>query len=212
MNAIVLFGKYPEPGKVKKKIGQVIGMEMSARLCKAMLSDIIDKTSNKDYDLYLSFIGREYKEQYRTIFPSTILYVQRGTNIIENVKYTFEDLLDDHEKVLIISGDAPQVTHDLVQRAFNALNIYDVVIWPAEDGGYYLIGLKRPLDIFEGMPFGTDQLVKAQVERIKQKKLTCVLLEKMGDVDTPDELKQMKKVITHEDAPNTYDVLQEIDF
>jgi rSAM/selenodomain-associated transferase 1 len=210
MNAIVIFAKYPEPGTVKKRIGRVVGMETSAELCKAILQDIIQQTGDRDYDLYLSFIGREHKEQYRNLFPSAILYVQRGTNLEQNVKYMFQDLLDDHEKVILVSGDAPLITHDLIQRAFNALDFYDVVIGPAEDGGYYLIGMKHYRDVFTGLPFGTDSLIASQKDMLKDKKLTFVTLEVLPDIDTMDELEQMKKSLKRERAPHTFDVLSKI--
>lgn len=211
MNAIVVFAKYPEPGRVKKKIGQVVGMETSAELCKAVIQDIVDKISDKDYDLYLSFIGRENKENYRCMFPSAILYVQRGTNIGENVKYTFQDLLDDHDKVLIVSGDAPQVNHDLIQRAVNALDLYDVVLGPVEDGGFYLLGMKQFHDVFENMPFGTEQLLEETEAKLKEKKLTFVLMDTLADVDTVDELKRMKDILKKDEAPKTYDVIHDIE-
>ena len=85
MNALVLFAKFPEPGKVKKEIGKAIGMENSAKLCKAFVTDLIVKNSDKDFDLYLSFIGKEYKGLYRDMFPNSILYLQRGTNLSENI-------------------------------------------------------------------------------------------------------------------------------
>ncbi|MBU2560795.1 MAG: TIGR04282 family arsenosugar biosynthesis glycosyltransferase [Nanoarchaeota archaeon] len=211
MNALVLFAKFPEPGKVKKKIGQVIGMENSAKLCEAFIKDLIDDNNDRDYDLYLSFIGHEHKEQYRTLFPHAILYVQRGMNLGENMHCTFEDLLDDYEKVVIIGCDVPNLSYDMIVRAFNALSSYDVVIGPAEDGGYYLIGMKKAHDIFKGLHFGTELLLDEQVRVVKEKGLTFVLLDKLPDVDTVDELKYLKKTLKREDAPRTYDFIKDME-
>ncbi|MBW2965307.1 TIGR04282 family arsenosugar biosynthesis glycosyltransferase [Candidatus Woesearchaeota archaeon] len=211
MNALVLFAKFPEPGKVKKKIGKVIGMENSAKLCDAFIKDLIDKNKDKDYDLYISFIGHEHKEQYRTLFPHAILYVQRGSNLADNLHCTFEDLLDDYEKVVLIGCDVPNLHSDFIVRAFNALESYDVVLGPAEDGGYYLVGLKRMQDIFIGLPFGTDKLLEEQVKRLKSNNLSFVLLEKLPDVDTVDELKYLKAHLKRDDAPKTFDLLKDID-
>ena len=211
MNAIIIFAKFPEPGKVKKKIGQVIGMENSAKLCTAFINDLIEENSEKDYDIYLSFIGHEYKEQYRTMFPNAILYVQRGTNMSENVQSAFEDLLDDYEKVALIGCDVPQLSSETVIKAFNALETHDVVLGPAEDGGYYLVALKKPHDIFKGMPWGKPNLLEEQMNMLKEKKLAFVRLHKMPDVDTIDELKSLKKILKRESAPRTYDFIHELD-
>jgi hypothetical protein len=210
MNALVIFAKFPEPGRVKKKIGEVIGMDSSAGLCSAFINDLISKNKDKDYDLYLSFIGHQYKEKYKNIFPEAILYVQRGMNLGENMYCSFEDLLDDYDKVVIIGCDVPNLGSDIIVKAFNALDSYDVVIGPAEDGGYYLIGMKQPHEIFEGLPWGSDKLLDAQIELLKEKKLTYVLLERMSDVDTIDELKVLKKNLKKDDAPKTYEFIKSI--
>lgn len=212
MDALVLFAKYPEPGTVKKSIGKVIGMEKSAGLCKAFIKDLVEKNSNKDYDLYLSFIGRQNKESYRRMFPQAILYVQRGTNLGENLFCSFEDLLDDYSKVIILSCDAPQISSSTISKAYNALDSYDVVIGPADDGGYYLLGLKSPAQIFEKLPWGSDNLLKEQIRQIKEKGLTYVYMNKEPDVDTLEELKTMKENLKKEDAPETYEYMKEIDF
>jgi rSAM/selenodomain-associated transferase 1 len=211
MNAIIIFAKFPEPGKVKKKIGTVIGMDNSAKLCTAFINDLIEENSEKDYDIYLSFIGHEYKEKYRTMFPNAILYVQRGTNMSENVQSAFEDLLDDYEKVALVGCDVPQLSAGTVIKAFNALESHDVVLGPAEDGGYYLIALKEPHDIFKGMPWGKENLLENQVRILKEKKLAFVLLDKLPDVDTVEELKYIKRILKKEDAPRTYDFIKDLD-
>ncbi|MBW2997741.1 TIGR04282 family arsenosugar biosynthesis glycosyltransferase [Candidatus Woesearchaeota archaeon] len=211
MNAIIIFAKFPEPGKVKKKIGTVIGMDNSAKLCTAFINDLIEENSEKDYDIYLSFIGHEYKEKYRTMFPNAILYVQRGTNMSENVQSAFEDLLDDYEKVALVGCDVPQLSAGTVIKAFNALESHDVVLGPAEDGGYYLIALKEPHDIFKGMPWGKENLLENQVRILKEKKLAFVLLDKLPDVDTVEELKHIKRILKKEDAPRTYDFIKDLD-
>ncbi len=211
MNALVIFAKFPEAGKVKKKIGQVIGMDTSAKLCECFINDLISAHNVQDYDLYLSFIGHEYKEKYRTMFSNVILYVQRGSNLGENLFFSFEDLLDDYDKVVIIGCDAPTVGPDLATKAFNALDSYDVVLGPVSDGGYYLIGMKQPRNIFEGLPFGTDKLIQRQVELLKTKGLTFVMLEELDDIDTIDELKKVKSCLKRERAPKTYDFMQKID-
>ena len=211
MNALVIFAKYPEPGRVKKHIGAEIGMEKSAELCRAFINDLIDENSDKDYDVYLSFIGHEYKEDYREMFPQAILYVQRGNDMTTNVQFSFEDLLDDYEKVALIGSDVPDLKSEMIIKAFNALELYDVVLGPCDDGGYYLVALKKPHDIFHGLPWGKQNLLDVQTEILKKKHLTFALLEKMPDVDNIDELKALKKRLKREDAPNTYDFIHSLD-
>ncbi len=211
MNALVLFAKFPESGKVKKKIGQIIGMDNSAKMCAAFINDLIAEHGDRDYDIYLSFIGHEYKEDYREMFPHAILYVQRGMNMSENVSCSFEDLLDDYEKVAIIGCDVPDLKHEHVIKVFNALDSYDVVLGPCEDGGYYVVALKQAHKIFKDVPFGRDNLLKRQMEVLREHKLTFVLLDKLPDVDTVEELKDLKKRLKREDAPRTFDFIKDLE-
>lgn len=211
MNALIIFAKFPVPGKVKKDIGKVLGMDVSARLCTVFINDLIAEHKDRDYDLYLSFIGHEYKADYKKMFPEAILYVQRGTNMSENTYSAFEDLLDDYDKVVLIGCDVPQLKQDIIIKAFNALDSYDLVLGPSEDGGYYLVGMKEPHDVFNGMPWGSDGLLDAQQEKLRESRLTFVRLDTLPDVDDVDELIRLKKVLRREDAPQTYDFIQTLD-
>ncbi len=211
MNALVIFAKFPEPGKVKRRIGKEIGDDRSAELCRRMIEDLIEKNSNKDYDLYLSFIGKEYKEAYRKMFPDAILYVQRGTNLAENIFLTFEDLLDDYEKVIVIGSDAPQVGPDIIYPAFKALNSHDVILGPCTDGGYYLIGMKKAHNLFRNMPFKTDSLLDEEIRLIKEQGLSFVLLDELLDIDDIDELKKAKEILPKELCPHTIEFIETLD-
>ena len=211
MNALVIFAKYPVPGAVKRRIGREIGMEKSAELCECFIKDLYEKNSNQDYDLYLSFIGKEHKEQYRGRFPDAILYVQRGHTKGENLSLTFEDLLDDYEKVVIIGCDAPQVGPALIKAAFKALESHDVVIGPASDGGYYLIGIKKNLPFLNDLPWGTPELLDQTIKRLKERKESYVFIDELEDIDDLEELKAAKKRIKESDAPATFKFLQRLD-
>lgn len=211
MNALVIFAKFPEPGRVKKVLGKEIGMENSAKVCAAFIKDLISEHEERDYDLYLSFIGQENKEKYRNLFPNAILYVQRGTNLGENMFYTFEDLLDDYEKIVVIGADVPDLHADYVQNALSELDNYDVIIGPADDGGYCLIALKESVNIFTEVPWGSSELLKHQIDKIRDRNLTFFQLNSLPDVDEIEELIVLKKNLKREDAKNTYDLLQSLD-
>ncbi len=208
MNALVVFAKYPEPGEVKTRIGKVIGMEQSAKMCQCFLKDLINKNSNQDYDLYLSFLGQKYKEKYRKLFPEAILYVQRGKGMEDNLMLTFEDLLDDYDKVILIGCDAPQVGPDVIKSALKALESYDVVIGPASDGGYYLLGLRKFHRIFKGLPWGESILLKKTIEKLKDNNLTYIFLREFDDIDNIDELRLAKNNLKKEEAPETFEYIK----
>ncbi len=96
--------------------------------------------------------------------------------------------------MVIIGSDIPELTADIIQRAFDELKTKDLVLGPAADGGYYLIGLHRAVfkpagpPLFTGIRWGTDQVLKQTVTAAKKQGLRCILLETLKDVDRPEDL------------------------
>jgi hypothetical protein len=90
---------------------------------------------------------------------------------------------------LAIGADCPTVTAQVLSNAMDALKTYDVVVGPATDGGYYLIGLGKPAKfLFEDMKWGTSEVLEKTLSRIRDKQLSLCLLEPMSDVDRPEDL------------------------
>ena len=97
-----------------------------------------------------------------------------------------------YQQVLIIGTDAPTLPLDHVKQALTRLEQHDLVLGPALDGGYYLIGLKRPIQaLFHDIPWSTDQVLKRTQEQAAKAGLTVALLEPWRDVDTLDDLQAL---------------------
>ena len=99
------------------------------------------------------------------------------------------------EKVIIIGSDCYDLKTEIIEGAFDALSANDVVIGPAEDGGYYLIGMKkRHKNLFENKEWGTSNVLLDSILTIKEQKLSYQLMPTLNDVDTiedmPTELKE----------------------
>jgi rSAM/selenodomain-associated transferase 1 len=92
-------------------------------------------------------------------------------------------------KAVLIGTDVPEITGETVTRAFRLLEFEDAVIGPAEDGGYYLLGLKKPEPLLFGdIEWGSDSVYKRTVERIEKLDLSYKSLDTLRDVDTAEDV------------------------
>ena len=95
-----------------------------------------------------------------------------------------------YEKIVLIGSDSPTIQKRHINLAFIKLKNNDVVIGPSVDGGYYLIGLKKPNQkLFTGINWGTKEVFKQTLLKIRSNNLSLELLEPWYDVDTPSDLK-----------------------
>ncbi len=93
------------------------------------------------------------------------------------------------QRVVTIGCDCPGLTKEHIGRAFDALYMKDLVLGPATDGGYYLIGIKYPIDaLLKDIPWGTDKVLEKTVCLAQQLGLSIEILEELHDVDRPEDL------------------------
>ncbi len=94
------------------------------------------------------------------------------------------------ERVAIIGTDSPAVSRATAVEALDALSAADVVLGPAEDGGYYLLALRRPQpELFEGVAWSTSSVLADTVARARKAGLSVRLLSPLRDIDTPEDLR-----------------------
>ena len=105
------------------------------------------------------------------------------------------------ERVLVIGSDCPAVTAAVIDQAFDSLEHADVVIGPASDGGYYLIGLARPApELFVGIPWSSPDTCRVTLAAADRAGLRVVLLEELFDVDTAADWQRWCALAEHADA------------
>ena len=104
---------------------------------------------------------------------------------------SLKHLFNDYEKVILIGADTPLISSDDINRSFVVLDSKDIVIGPAFDGGYYLIGMKKGLPVFESIEWSTEKVLAQTQLKIKKLNLKMFLLKKMQDIDTIEDLKKL---------------------
>jgi rSAM/selenodomain-associated transferase 1 len=140
---------------------------------------------------------------------------QHGTALGERLASAFADLLPDPaDRAVVIGADCPDLNPAVIREAFTALDEHDLVLGPARDGGYYLIGLRRPAPaLFERVSWGTDRVFAQTLERAERGGLRVATLGVLADIDTPEDLVRFvarRSVSPPEPGPRTESALREM--
>ncbi|RUM43065.1 MAG: hypothetical protein DSY80_06205 [Desulfocapsa sp.] len=195
---IILFTRYPRPGECKTRLlpeyspeeAAVIHRQLTACSDKT-ISDYLAQYNSTTYHIY--YTGASVKEM-TLWFGKRKFRQQQGENLGERMADAFSATLQHVEQCLLIGADCPDITPDLLEKGFSALKNNDIVLGPAYDGGYYLIGLKQSLPttqlkgLFKDIPWGSNTVLSKTLERAENLQLQLHLLEKLHDIDTPDDL------------------------
>ena len=192
-NALVIFAKYPQAGKVKTRLASAIGPRKAARLYAAFLKNLWAAHGHQPYHLMVAFTPAHKKKQMKRLLGKQEgLYLQRGADLGERISFCFRELLQKYNKISIIGADLPHLKADAIENAFRKLDDVDVVLGPSEDGGYYLIALKQWHEIFDNIAWGSSTVLKQQIRNIQQQGLKAAFLEKRYDIDTYEDLCRLK--------------------
>ncbi len=219
-DALVIVARYPEPGAVKTRLGAVIGHQRAAELYRAFLTDLSARFSAaaraSHYQLCWACTGGQ-EAMASVLDPGASIFPQRGGDFAERLFFIVEDMRRaGFRRLIISSSDSPQLPATAIQQAFTRLDCHDVVLGPAEDGGYNFVGLHldgKPPDLFRGIQMSTPKVLGQTVERATSLGLTVALLEPLFDVDEVEDLRRLHEFLRDRDtllAPHTLAVLRHI--
>lgn len=188
---VLYFVKYPEPGKVKTRLAKDIGPNAAAKAYRGLAESIFHSLSNgsskrKDFETVVFFDPPDKAREIREWLTGAAAYrSQEGKDLGERLIHAFEAAFENGAgKVLVLGSDTIGFREDLMAKAFESLDYYDVVIGPAKDGGYYLIGMKESHeDLFQNIPWSTSHVLKTTLEWVREENLTYYLLPELEDLD-----------------------------
>lgn len=194
MDRLLLFGKRPVAGMVKTRLVPPLRAQQAADLYTAFLLDAVEsalRLSDVSVTLYIaggaSDVGllRQVIDAELECAARLDIRLQRGTTLGERLYGAFCEAFDEGgERVCVLGTDHPSLPSKYVLDAFAALQHEDMVIGPADDGGYYLLGMRcnHPW-AFEGLPFSTPRLLDATIDAAAAHAVRPVLLPRWYDVD-----------------------------
>ncbi len=188
-NLLLIFTRNPELGKVKTRLAKTIGAEKALAIYKFLLAHTKKVTENIACDkaVYYSVKVRENDLWNGEIYQKK---QQLGEDLGIRMQHAFLDAFAaGYEKVIIIGSDLIDLSEDIIEKAFLQLTSNDVVIGPAEDGGYYLLGMKsvHP-NVFKNKIWGTSTVREETLNDLKDKKVH--LLNELNDADVLDDIKE----------------------
>lgn len=197
MQVLGILAKHPVPGGVKTRLAETIGAERAAALAAAFLADLLDRFEHTADRRLLAFTpdtpeATGYFE--RRAADRYDLWVQPSGSLGERLAAFFADQGRPGRQVVAIGADSPTLDRSIVRQAFEALRDHDVVLGPATDGGYYLVGLSANCPgLFEGIPWGTSGVYEATLERVNHAGRTLEVLPPCYDIDDAEDLARLSR-------------------
>ena len=191
-SAVIILIRNPVLGCVKTRLAADIGRFNALNVYKTLLSYTRKITNSIDSSrllFYSDFI--DFNDDWEDgIYQK---YLQSGNDFGEKMLNAFNIALTQHELVVIIGSDCFELNSEIIELAFKKLKNFDVVIGPAKDGGYYLMGLKKVYpELFQGKKWSTDSVLSETINTVKSLELSYSLLPVLGDIDTLQDLKISK--------------------
>lgn len=193
-----IFAKAPILGTVKTRMAPPLSPAQCLRLHEALLDHTLAQmrpliAPGVEACLWLTGTLPEALEQAGRMEARGFgVDVQQGAHLGERLSHALTTRFSQgFSKVIFIGTDCPKLGSKTVRDAIRALNRQEVVVGPAQDGGYYLIGFAACLpEILQGIPWGTPAVYEATLDRLRQREVRWKSLERLADLDTVGDLKQ----------------------
>lgn len=198
--SLVIFANAPEKGRVKSRIAADLGADVALTAYRTLAEHAVAAASHVEWcRKTIAYAPNEKGDAMREWFGDLFDYRAQGDGdlgrrMLAALERAFADGAD---RVILIGVDCPGVTEAVIGEAFNRLDQADVVIGPSFDGGYYLIGMKKPQKaLFTEIPFGTGDTLQKTLTVARRSGIRVSLLEWKRDVNTGDAWRGVAKLLT----------------
>jgi len=196
---LIIFTRYPEPGKTKTRLIPLLGAEGAADLQRNMtehtLVQVKRLSTSRALSVEIRYEGGNESLMKNWLGPDFDYRSQGRGDLGLRMQRSFEDAFKPGTEVVVIIGtDIPDLSGAVIQKAFDVLKQKNVVLGPAKDGGYYLIGLQQDSSsqaipyLFTGINWGTSDVLEKTIKIAKNSGLNFSLLDELEDVDRPEDL------------------------
>lgn len=205
-NCIIVFLKYPEPGKVKTKLAKTLGDKPAAefyKCCTEYTLMQLKNIHNSKSEILIFYSNDSPKAKINNWLGNELkTFEQHGNDLGEKMYNAFQRVFNlNYKKAIIVGTDLPDISNQLIQKTIYELEINDYVIGPAEDGGYYLLGMNSlQKSLFENINWSTKTVFEDTLNKLYILSGKVKVLEKLNDIDTEEELinwMEKNKAIDH---------------
>ena len=195
--AVICFTRVPKPGATKTRLLPVLKPQQCADLHWAFLKDLADTYREVDAHLFVAYTPDADWESLKTVFPHAGFYPQKGNDLGERMYRVIRKVLElGYESAVLTGTDLPMMTAAHLESGFAVLEEKDIAIGPTSDGGYYLIGMKKPFrEVFRVEGYGGASVFESTVAAAEDAGLSVGLALPCDDVDTPGDLWELTKTV-----------------
>jgi len=208
---LIIFTRYPEPGTTKTRLIPLLGAEGAADLQRKMTEHTVAQvrrlSASRELSAEIRYEGGNESLMKNWIGPDFDYRPQGRGDLGLRMKRSFEDAFrSGTDAAVIIGTDIPDITDGIIQKAFNALKQKNMVLGPAKDSGYYLIGLQKDTlsqaisNLFIDINWGANDVLDNTIKIAKHSRLSFTLLEVLEDIDHPEDLiiwEKSQNIINH---------------
>ena len=196
---IILFTRFPEPGRCKTRLIPALGATGAADLQQQMTEQVLHACLSLDpahRTIEVHYEGGDRSAMQDWLGQDLCFHPQSPGDIGQRMAQALCPRLEE-SPVLLLGSDCPTITAPILEQAISALKGHDLVLGPSHDGGYYLIGAGAPLDktsrtaLFNNIPWGRDTVLSSTISRLDELGLSYHLLPTLHDIDTPDDLQHL---------------------
>ena len=195
-----IFVKNLIPGTVKKRLAKDLGIDLAIEIYKKLVgitaeaTDILEINKCVYYSDYIESNDQFDDAKYQK-------HIQEGKDLGQRMQNCFYDAFElDFDKMILIGSDTPDITDQIISQGFAELDKHDIIIGPAQDGGFYLIGMKKPHEnLLNKRTYGHEKVLNELLDEIENRNLSVFKLPTLIDIDVKDDLKKAGIEIVFED-------------
>jgi len=217
-NLLIIFLKAPRAGFVKTRIAKTLGAENASTIYRALADDLLTNLEpGKNFKILVMFWPPDGQEEIEQWLGKKFEFMaQTGGGLGKKISGAFFEAFNkNYQNVILIGSDLPYLKNGDLLGAFNDLETTDLLLGPASDGGYYLIGLKKTCPpLFEDINWSTRQVLSQTLSRAKKAGLSFKLLPEKRDIDNFEDLVFLQNFIqntqSQKNLPNTHSILKKL--
>ncbi|WP_447969685.1 TIGR04282 family arsenosugar biosynthesis glycosyltransferase [Nitrospira sp. M1] len=193
-SALIVFAKSPVPGSVKTRLCPPLTPDEAATLHGSLVMDTLERTKNlQGVDRILACAPSQQHPFFQAVSARQHIALWEqipDDDLGARMAHAFsEAFTKNYTNAVMIGSDLPTISSEIIQQAVQGLRKHDVVIGPSHDGGYYLIGLKKPNpELFFDIPWSTHQVTALTKQKASDLGLSLTLLPVQRDLDTIEDL------------------------
>ncbi len=190
---LIVFSRWPIPGQTKTRLIPALGPLRAAELQRRMTERTLQTgrawAVGQGRAIEIRHAGGCWRQMRRWLGPGIFYRAQPGGDLGRRMDTAFRAAFaEGAERVVLVGTDCPDLTPELLDAAANALGSHDLVLGPSADGGYWLIGMNRPLPVFDGVSWSTASVLEQTINLARRHDLDVHLLPTRNDVDLPEDL------------------------